>query len=237
MLLDIRYTLEMLPLFLEKVPYTLGIVALCFVLGFSLAFFITLGRVNRIPAVSGLLELYVSFIRCIPSVLLLFLVYYGAPVAIEFIFSVRVDNVEKIFFGMLSIILFNGGHMSEILRAAFLSMEKEQLELADSLNYTYLQKLRHVILPQAIPVAIPDLGNALINIMKDTALFFTIGIIDMMGLAEIYIANHYGIRQAEIYLAVALVYWLCSLALTGTVRFFERRWRHRMLSRGITDKT
>lgn len=222
--MDIQYMLQLIPVFLEKLPFTLGIIAVSFAFGLALAFAVTLGRINRVPVLGRLLDVYVSFIRCVPSVLLLFLVYYGLPAATQFFFSIRIDHLDKLVFGIISIILFNGGYMSEILRAAFLAIEEEQNELADSLGYTYGQKLRYVLVPQAIPICLPDLRNALINIMKDTSLFFTIGIVDLMALADIHIANNYGLKQAEVYLSVGVVYWLCSLLLTSAVHFIERKW-------------
>lgn len=219
--MDVAYIIELFPVFLQKLPFTLEIIAAGFVFGFVLAFFITLGRINKVPVIAQILDLYVSFIRCIPSILLLFLVYYGLPVFLKNIFSIDLYQVDRFYFGILSLILFNGGQMSEILRAAFLAVDEEQTHLADSLGYTYLQKLHRVIIPQGIRVALPDLKNALINVMKDSALLFTIGIIDMMGLADIYIGNNYGIRQAEIYIAVASVYWICSLLLEGIAKLVE----------------
>lgn len=234
--MDFAYTIQLIPVFLERLPFTLGAIALGFSFGFVLALLVTLGRINRIPVLSPVLDLYVSFIRCIPSVLLLFLVYYGLPFIAGLLFSVDMDSMAKIFFGVFSLILFNGGRISEILRAAFLSVPKEQSELADSLGYSRLQKLWHVVMSQAIPIAIPDLGNALIDVMKDTSLFFTIGIVDMMGTADIYVGNNYGVKQAEIYLSVACVYWLCSLILTGVIRLAGKKWSYSRLSKGIVGK-
>jgi L-cystine transport system permease protein len=222
-----------LPVFIGKIPFTLGIIFLSFSLGFLLAFLITLGRINRIPVLSQLLDGYVSFIRCIPSVLLLFLVYYGLPYIADALFHVRLEDVQKITFGVISLALFNGGWISEILRASMQTIGREQSELADSLGYSYFLKLFRVILPQALLIALPDLGNAVINIMKDTALFFTIGIVDMMGLAEIVIANHYGVKQAEIYIAVGIAYWICSVILTLIIKYFERRGRKSRMAKGL----
>lgn len=231
--MDFQYILRLLPAFLEKIPFTLGVIFLSFSLGFLLAFAITLGRISRIPVLPQALGVYVSFIRCIPSILLLFLVYYGLPYATDLLFSVKLGGTDKLTFGILSLALFNGGWISEILRAAILQVDKAQTELADSFGYTGAQKLFRVILPQAVAVSVPDLGNALINIMKDTALFFTIGIVDMMGLAEIRIANSYGIKQAEIYIAVGIVYWLCSILLTILIKYCERKGRVLQLSKGL----
>lgn len=223
--MDIAYIISLLPQFLLKLPFTLGIIAIGFVFGFLLAFIVTLGRINRIPILSNILDLYVSFIRCIPSILLLFIIYFGLPFALKSWFGINIYHLNRVYYGLFSLILFNGGQISEVLRAAFLAMDQNQILLADSLNYTYSQKLFRIMVPQAFPIAMPDLENALINVMKDSALLFTIGIVDMMGQADIFIGNNYGVHQAEIYIAVGIVYMLCSMLLSGTIRIIERRFR------------
>ena len=75
---------------------------------------------------------------------------------------------------------------------------------------TSWQKHRRIIFPQVLPIALPSLGNALIDLLKDTSLLFLIGLVDIMGQADIIIANTYGVYQLEVYIAIALIYWALS---------------------------
>ncbi|MCI1859164.1 MAG: amino acid ABC transporter permease [Sporolactobacillus sp.] len=230
--MDIVYVVHFIPLLARQLPYTLSIIVAVALCGTSLAFIITVLRIRRVRVISQFLEVYISFVRCIPSILLLFLVYYGLP----YLTSLAGNDAmvaNKTFYAVLSLTLFNGGYMSEVMRPAYLSVERDQWETADSLGYNYLQKLIHIIIPQALPVALPEFGNALINIMKDTSLLFTIGIVDITGQANIYVDNNYGIRQTEIYLAAAAVYWACALFLAALIKLMEKICNKNSATKGI----
>ena len=74
--------------------------------------------------------------------------------------------------------------------------------------------MRHVVLPQAALIALPNFGNALINLMKEGALAYTIGLVDLLGKGNLIIAQNYGAYGIEIYLACLLIYWAMT-SLTG----------------------
>lgn len=89
---------------------------------------------------------------------------------------------------------------------------------------TSWQKHRRIIFPQVLPIALPSLGNALIDLLKDTSLLFLIGLVDIMGQADIIIANTYGVYQLEVYIAIALIYWALSSLLVFGLNFLEKRY-------------
>lgn len=220
--MDIKYCISLIPEFIKKFPYTLEMILIGFIFGTLLAVVITIVRIRKIPVLAPVLEVYVSFIRCIPSVLLLYLIYYGTPVFFQKYLNINLYNFNKLFFACISLVLFNGGHISEIFRAAYNSLDGDQIKLSKSMGYSSFETVYHVIAPQVLKIAIPDLGNAAQNIMKDSALFYTIGIIDIMGLANIFVGNNFGIRQTEIYVGVALVYWFCSILIIRLTAFFQK---------------
>lgn len=223
--MDFAYVLTLLPAFLVKLPYTLAIVAGCYAVAFVLAFLILRARVDRIPVLSAILDVYVSFVRCEPIVLLLFLIYFGLPQLLGN-FGIDITSLTKTTFACVTLVFFNAGWLSEILRGAYLSVTPDQFELADSLGYTKGQLWRHTLLPQIVGIAIPDLGNAAVDLLKDTSLLFTIGVVDMMGLASIKVANNYGVKQSEVYLAVALIYWVAALVIEAVVHLAKRSNRY-----------
>lgn len=194
--------------FLAKLPATLALVAVCFALVLALAFLVMLGRMSRHRTVRRILEVYVSFVRSIPVLLLLFIVYYGVPQLMSTTLHVDIYGWSKLTFAAITLVLFNAGWLSETLRAAYHSIDRSQLDLAQSLGYTPWHIWRTIAIPQMLGIALPDLGNAAVDLLKDTSLLFTIGVVDMMGLTKVIIANNYGVRQAEVYLAVGLVYWV-----------------------------
>lgn len=89
---------------------------------------------------------------------------------------------------------------------------------------TSWQKHRRIIFPQVLLIALPSLGNALIDLLKDTSLLFLIGLVDIMGQADIIIANTYGVYQLEVYIAIALIYWALSSLLIFGLNFLEKRY-------------
>jgi L-cystine transport system permease protein len=86
----------------------------------------------------------------------------------------------------------------------------------------YFQSLRRIILPQAFVAALPNLGNAAISLLKDTALAFSIGIIDIMGQVRLILGNNYGIGMFEIYVTISLVYWSMCIVIEIIVSYLEK---------------
>ncbi|RYQ18695.1 amino acid ABC transporter permease [Bifidobacterium pseudolongum subsp. globosum] len=220
--MDFAYVAQLVVRFLTKLPATLALVAVCFALGLTLAFLVMLGRLSSHRALRRVLEVYVSFVRSIPILLLLFIVYYGVPQLLRTTLHIDIYDWSKLVFAAITLVLFNAGWLSETLRAAYNSIDRSQLDLAQSLGYTPWHAWRTVIIPQMLGIALPDLGNAAVDLLKDTSLLFTIGVVDMMGLAKVIIANNYGVRQAEVYLAVGLVYWLAMLAIESIIHLSQR---------------
>lgn len=216
--MDLTYVAMLVVRFLAKLPATLVLVAMCFAIGLALAFLVLLGRLGPHRSLRRVLEVYVSFVRSIPILLLLFIVYYGVPQLLRATLHVNIYGWSKLAFASIALVLFNAGWLSETLRAAYNSIDRSQLELAQSLGYTPWHMWRTVAIPQMLGIALPDLGNAAVDLLKDTSLLFTIGVVDMMGLAKVIIANNYGVRQAEVYLAVGLVYWMAMLAIELVIR-------------------
>ena len=111
--------------------------------------------------------------------------------------------------------------MSETFRAAILSVDASEIEAAKSIGLTDRQTMRRIILPSAMIVAIPNLGNSLISLLKGTSLAFTVTVIDIMGQARIMAGAN--LRFFEAYIAVALIYWLLCILIERSIRFLERK--------------
>ncbi|MFB9860991.1 amino acid ABC transporter permease [Salinicoccus siamensis] len=227
--MDVQYMLEILPQFLSVIPITLLIVVLAAVFGFLLSIPVAAARIRRIPALSQLLGAYISFTRSTPILLQLFLFFFGLPVLLQLIgFDIR--NIGPITAATVCLIFFNGAYMSEVLRPAYLAIDKGQHEAAESLGYTPFQKMKRVIIPQMGPIALPGLGNAIIHLIHDSSLVFAIGVVDLMGMATIMSGDTFGMKQVEVFLTVALIYWGISMISEQIIRRLERR-KKRMLRR------
>lgn len=161
---------------------------------------------------------YTTILRCTPSIVLLFLVYYGVP-AIGNNFGIDLNNIDKAIFVVVAFTLQFAAIMSEVIRSAYQSINKGQFEAGVSVGLSPFQTYRRIIFPQALVVALPNFGNGLIALLQEGALAYTIGLIDVVGKAELIIASNYNTHALEIFLALAVIYWILSILIE---QFFLR---------------
>ena len=208
---------ESAPVMLRGAGYTLLLAVAAMLGGLVLGLPTALMRVSpwaplRWPAV-----VYVSAFRGTPLLVQLFVVYYGLPsIGIEF---------TPVTAGVLTLSLNAGAYLSESLRGAILAVAQGQWRAAYSLGLGWGQTLGHVVLPQALRVAVPSMSNTLISLIKDTSLVSVITMTELMLVTKELISVTF--RPLPLYVAAAIIYWILSL-------FFERLQRRAELrfSRG-----
>lgn len=220
--MDITFMLEILPQFLSVLPITLIIIVVSTVCGFLLSILVVAIRIRKIRLLSPLMGMYISFTRSTPILLQLFLIYYGLPVVLA-LMGVHINDINATTASIITLIIYNGAYMSEVIRPAYLAVERGQHEAADSLGFSSFKKLKRIIIPQVAPIALPGLGNAIIYLIHDTSLVFAIGVVDIMGLANIIISSNYGMNQIEIYLMIAIIYWVISMLSEQIIKYLERK--------------
>lgn len=209
---DLAFAIENFPKILGALPVTLVIALLTIILGWSLGLLCAIGKVNGPKWLKGVLRVLTDIIRGIPTVVLLYLVYFGLP-QLLLIFGINISNWSKQVFVIIALTIELGTNSSEMFRSAYNSLQKGQLEAAHALGYTRLQRFIHVILPQGIFVIIPNLGSAALSMVQATALVYTLGIFDILGKARQIDTNNAGTKTLEMYFAVAIVYWVLALII------------------------
>ncbi|MCR4948831.1 MAG: amino acid ABC transporter permease [Treponema sp.] len=167
---------------------------------------------------------YINVIRCTPSIVLLFIVYYGIPKLALGLFGLDLNFSSKIVYVIISLSLLYSATLAEIIRSAYLALGRQQYEAALSIGLTPWQAVRRVMLPQGIVVALPNLGNSLISLFKEGSLAFTIGLIDMMGEGNLIISRNYGAYSLETYLALAVIYWSLTLVIEQIFLRLEKHY-------------
>ena len=212
---------EFIPQLLPFLSVTLAIMlATVFfggILGFILAFCKLKGRVS-----AKIAQAYIYIIRCIPSIVMLFMVYYGLPKFL-LVFNIDINNYDRAFFVILTFSLLFAASMAEVFRTAYIAMDKGQTEAALSIGLTPLQAFIRIVFPQALVVALPNFTNALVNLMKEGALAYTIGLIDLMGKGDLIIYNNQGAYNLETYIALSLIYWAMTIIIEKTFMHLEMR--------------
>ena len=213
--------------FLKIIPYfgvTFAVVLGTIILGMALAILLFTQKQSKRRWVRAIADSYINIIRCTPSIVLLFIVYYGIPKIALAAFNVNLNFSSKIIYVILSLSLIYGATLSEVIRSAYLALGRSQYEAALSIGLTSAQAIRSVMLPQGLVVALPNLGNSLISLLKEGSLAFTIGLIDMMGAANLIISRNYGAYSLETYIALAVIYWCLTLIIEQIFLKLEKRY-------------
>ncbi|MGL4966374.1 MAG: amino acid ABC transporter permease [Inquilinus sp.] len=230
---DFDYFLSAFPLILPYLPVTLLIAFSAMAFGLVIGTGAALIRIYRIPVLRQLATLYISFIRGTPLLVQIYLAYYGIPKLLQYVNAqigtdIDANRVPALVFVIFSCAVNVGAYLSEAIRSALLSIDRGQAEAAYSIGMSPFQAMRRIILPQALAVALPNLGNSFISLIKDTSLAFLIAVVDIMAAAKIIGGR--SLRFFELYLAVAVIYWVICIL----VEIAMRRWEA-YLTRGRRD--
>ncbi|GEP22885.1 MAG: amino acid ABC transporter permease [Lentilactobacillus diolivorans] len=207
---------------LTGLPITLGFIISSWIIGFSLSVLVTAGRLSPRRWLRYPLDVLVSFTRSIPIVLQLFLVYYGLPALVQTLIGVDLNDVNKMIFCIITFSIYYGSYLSEILRPAYLSVRKEQHDAAYGLGYTKFQTNFHVIVPQMFSIALPSLGNEVINLVHQSSILFVLGTVDLMGQADMIITTDYTSSPLLTYFCAGMIYWGLTIVITAVVHSIER---------------
>ena len=225
---DFVYLLEQIPKLVPYLDITFLVLILTLFFGTILGFILAAWKLGKRPILSKLAYAFTTAMRCTPSIVLLFLVYYGLP-AIASILAFDLNDLSKIFFVVTAFSLSFGNVMSEIIRSSYLAVEKGQYEAAVSVGLTRFDAFRRIILPQAAVVALPNIINSILTLLKEGSLAYTIGLIDVMGKANLLIAMNYEAHALETLLALSFIYWSISITIEKANELLEQR-----LSKGRT---
>lgn len=226
-----QYILETLPQLLPFLPVTAAIVVGTVFFGSLLGALLAAGKIRKGMVGQFLANLYIYVIRCIPSIVLLFLVYYGLPELLN-AFGIDINDADKAFFVITTFSLLFAATMAEVFRSAYEAVDKGQREAAVSVGLTEFQAFYRIVLPQCIRVAIPNFTNALVNLMKEGSLAYTIGLIDIMGKGQLIIGQNQGSYSLEVYLALFILYWVLTILIEKGAVLWERGL-YRELKKGV----
>ena len=208
-------------------PYfgiTFAVVLGTIVLGMALAVLLFAQKQSKRRWVRAIADGYINIIRCTPSIVLLFIVYYGIPKIALGLFDLDLNFSSKIIYVIISLSLIYSASLSEIIRSAYLALGKAQYEAALSIGLTPFQAVWRIMIPQGLVIALPNLGNSLISLFKEGSLAFTIGLIDMMGAGNLIISRNYGAYSLETYLALAIIYWALTIIIEQIFLRLEKHY-------------
>lgn len=211
---------------LPKLPITLLMTVVSAIIGLGLGFLIAVVKIRNIPVFTQICSVFVSFMRGTPQLVQLFLSFYGFPILVEWLaqhmgVTANVNAIPALVYVFIAFGLNEAAYTSETFRAALLSVNKNEIEAARSIGLTNVQTMMRIILPSALIVALPNLVNSFISLLKATSLAFTVTIIDIMGQTRIIAGAN--LRFFEAYIAVALVYWVMCLLIEQVAKHIEHK--------------
>lgn len=212
---------ELIPGFIVSIltalPMTIYLLAYSLVFGLVIGLLLTLAQLRGGRVLASIAHGYISLMRGIPSLVLIFLLFMGLPQI-----APALAKLPKSTFILVAMTLISSANLGEMMRSSYLAVEHGQTEAALSVGMTEAQALRRIILPQAIAIAVPNFGNNVISIFKETALAFSIGTLDLMGRAQTISQASFGATRLEVYISVAVIYWAICLILQLITSIVER---------------
>lgn len=195
---------------------TVEITAVSLALGCVMGLLVGIGRLNpKRRVLYALCTSYVAAIRGTPLLVQLFLLFFGLPQ-----FGIL---LPAFVCGVIGLGIYSGAYVSEIVRGAIQSIDRGQMEAARSVGMSYGTAMRSIILPQALVRMIPPLGNEFIALIKNSALVSLLTIHDLMHEGQKIISVSY--RSLEVYLAIAVMYFVLTGLTTLALRHIEQRLR------------
>ncbi|MFH0070910.1 amino acid ABC transporter permease [Peribacillus sp. NPDC056705] len=182
----------------------------------SLAFgtIIAIMRIAPIRILQALGTVYVEFIRNIPVLMVVFFFFLGLP-ALGF-------PIEPFPAGTLGLTFYTAAFIAEAIRAGLQAVPSGQSEAARSSGLNYIQNMRYIVLPQAIKVVLPAIGNQMLNLVKNSSVLGVIAGLDLMYYADLI--NLSTFKGLPVYTLVAAFYLVLTVPLSLAVQYMERRF-------------
>ncbi|SRR6266480_3751869 len=216
----IQDAIQWAPFFARGLEVTIFTSVVSMALSIVVGLLVAIGRITEGGGFARVLRLvlraYVETLRGLPFIVTLFLIYFGLP-------TIGIAIGDPIVAGILALTLCIGAYLSEVFRAAILAIDKGQMEAAIAFGMSGYRAYRHIVLPQALLVAVPTLGSFFIGLLKDTSLLSFISVTELMQAANNLVSATF--RAFEVYLMVGAIYLALSLVSAWLVAIVERRLR------------
>lgn len=209
------------PMLEGLVKFSIPITLVTFLLGLVIALLTALMRISTCRILRGIARFYISIIRGTPMIVQLFIIFYGIP-ELGRLLTNNSENqwtLAPVIAAIIGLSLNVGAYASEIIRGGIMSIPKGQTEAAYSIGMNYRQTIQRIILPQAIRVSVPALGNTFLSLIKDTSLLGFILVAEMFRKAQEVASTTY--EYLTIYLLVALMYWVVCFIISIAQNFYE----------------
>jgi len=199
---------------LEGLIVTLQISGLSAILAFSIGFLLAMMRISNYQFLKDIATVYIAIIRGTPLLVQIFIFYFIIATIFE---------LERFLAGAISLGLFFGAYIAEVLRGAIQSIDKGQYEAAKSLGMNYIQTMVYIVMPQALKRALPTLVGEMIALVKDSSLVSVISITDLTKVGREIVANTFS--PFETWLIIAAMYFAITFLLSALGHNIETKMK------------
>ncbi|EGO62155.1 amino acid ABC transporter permease [Acetonema longum] len=210
--LEFKVIIEYMPAILDGLAMTVQISALSIICGTVIGVLGALARISGNFAAKAIANAYVEWIRNTPLLIQILFIYFGLGMFFD---------LSPLVASVAALSIFAGAYITEIIRAGIQSIHKGQREAALSIGMTETQAMLLVVLPQAIRRILPPLAGQFITLIKDSSLVSVIAVTDLTYVAKNIVTTTF--RAFEVWLVIAVFYFVLSFILSMAVRKLERR--------------
>ena len=213
---DVKFFFSIIPKLILKIPYTLLLGCIAFAIAFVLGLILEICYTSKNVIIRKIAGLYISYFRSTPYITQLFIFYFGLPQIIP-----AMRNVVGATALVITIAMNSAAFIAEVIRGGLLAVDRGQREAALSIGLSPINVYKEIILPQAFVAAFPSLGNSFIMMIKNTAIGFTIGVVDILAQAKILAAS--SLNFFEAYISVGVVYWIILVLIDKLLKYIESK--------------
>lgn len=223
---DFALVFTQIPTLLQFLPITLELAFISMFIGITIGLLLAIIKIREVPVLKQVAGFFISLIRGTPILVQLYIAYFGIPMFFKWInfqygTDFKVADVSGFVYAVIALGINQSAYNAEFIRAALLSVGEGQIEAASALGMTYFQALRRIILPEALTVALPSLGNSLISVIKGTSLAFTCAVVEMTAEGKILGGRNY--RYFEVYVSLAIIYWVITIIIEQFLKLLEKK--------------
>lgn len=227
-MIDFGFIAEAFPQILMAIPITLMMAFIGAISGWILGLVIALVRKNKVPVLSQISAVFVSFMRGVPLVILLYIAYFAVPIMLNSYFQdigadIDISGVPAIVYAIVALALDQAAYSSEIFRSSIMAVDEGQMEAAHSIGMTTFQAMIRIVFPQAMAVAIPNLGGLFIGLIKGTSLAYLVGVNEIMATANLLSQPKYAFIEA--YIMTTVIYEVISFIFNKLFNVTEKHFK------------
>lgn len=211
---DLSLLIEWWPALLSGALSTLRLMALSFIVAALVGLALAIARVSPRRALSRFAQCYIEVVRGMPALTLLLLIYFALPAA-----GISFNSVTAAVIGLG---LNGAAYLAEVFRSGIEAVDNGQSEAAQMIGMQKTQVLRYVVLPQALRIVLPPMGNFAVALLKDTSVASLIAAPELMLQARDLTGEYF--MPLQIYIVIGIVYFCLAFPMSRLVRWMERRF-------------